>query len=98
MKLVIIPIDGAVYVDGFSYSALDLSMCPSNVHALQWKDTQGWIEFQDNLDGTKPANEVISSLPEWAIACKTKWDKEKVAEEAARVAEEEAAKQASTAE
>ena len=92
MKLTIIPVDGAVYKDGYSYSGLNLSTAPSNVHALQWKDTNGWIEFTDNDDGTKPQNEAITELPSWANACLTKWDEAKAAEEAARLAEAEAAR------
>lgn len=88
MKLTIIPVDGAVYKDGYSYRNLDLSAAPSNVHALQWKDTKGWIEFTDNDDGTKPQNEVITELPNWADVCLDKWN----AAEAARLAAEEAAK------
>ena len=95
MKLTIIPVDGAVYKDGYSYSGLDLSAAPSNVHALQWKDTKGWIEFTDNDDGTKPQNEAITELPSWANACVTKWDEAETArlaaEEAARLAAEKAA-------
>ena len=83
MKLTIISVDGAVYKDGYAYSGLDLSAAPSNVHALQWKDTKGWIEFTDNDDGTKPQNETITELPSWANACVTKWDEAKAAEEAA---------------
>lgn len=83
MKLTIIPVDGAVYKDGYSYNGLDLSAAPSNVHALQWKDTKGWIEFTDNDDGTKPQNEAITELPSWANACVIKWDEAKAAEEAA---------------
>jgi hypothetical protein len=90
MKLTIIPADDAVYKDGNSYSGLNLAAAPSNVHALQWKDTKGWIEFTDNDDGTKPQNEVITELPSWVNACVTKWDEAKAAEEAAI----EAAKQA----
>jgi len=94
MKLTIIPADGAVYKDGYSYSGLNLAAAPSNVHALQWKDTKGWIEFTDNDDGTKPQNEAITELPSWANACVTKWDEAETArlaaEEAARIAAEEA--------
>ena len=88
MKLTIIPVDGAVYKDGYSYSGLDLSAAPSNIHALQWKDTKGWIEFTDNDDGTKPQNEAITELPSWANAYVTKWDEA----ETARLAAEEAAR------
>jgi hypothetical protein len=94
MKLTIIPADDAVYKDGNSYSGLNLAAAPSNVHALQWEDTKGWIEFTDNDDGTKPQNEAITELPSWANACVTKWDEAETArlaaEEAARLAAEEA--------
>jgi hypothetical protein len=93
MKLTIIPVDGAVYKDGYSYSGLDLSAAPSNVHALQWKDTKGWIEFTDNDDGTKPQNEVITELPSWANACVTKWDEAETARLAAVKAAKLAAEQ-----
>ena len=80
MKLTIIVEDNAVYVDGvmkaYAPLPLDLTQCgiPSNVHALQWKETAGWIEFEDNPDGTKPANEPITELPTWANACITVWN------------------------
>jgi hypothetical protein len=74
MNLTIIPIDGAVYVDGYSYSALDLSFAPDDVHALQWKNDKGWIEFKDLDDGTKPQNQPITELPEWANQAKSAYD------------------------
>jgi hypothetical protein len=74
MKLVIIPDDGAVYIDGVCHSELDLSTAPDNVHALQWKNDKGWIEFKDNDDGTKPQNESITELPQWANACIDAWN------------------------
>lgn len=80
MKLTIIPSDNAVYVDNvmkaYAPLPLDLTSCniPTNVHALQWKETAGWIEFEDNPDGTKPANEPITVLPEWALACVGIWE------------------------
>lgn len=90
MKLVIIPIDGAVYVDGYSYSDLDLSFCPAEVHALQWNVSKGWIEFKDNDEGIKPANQSITELPVWALQAKAKWDEAKVAEETAILAAKQA--------
>ena len=71
-NLTIIADDKAVYLDGGVLSGLDFSNTgiPTNVHALQWKTNIGWIEFIDNPDGTKSANnEIISSLPDWANAC-----------------------------
>ena len=75
MKLTIIVEDNAVYLNNLS-RILDLSQCaiPSDVHALQWKETAGWIEFVDNFDGTKPANEPITELPVWANACVEVWN------------------------
>lgn len=94
MKLTIVPIDGAVYKDNYMYNGLDLSFVPDNVHALQWKDAAGWIEFITNDDGIKPQNERITVLPDWANTCIAKWDEAEAnriaAEEAARLAQEAA--------
>jgi hypothetical protein len=83
MKLTIIREDGAVYKDGYSYSRLDLSSVPANVHALQWYETEGEIEFNGR---PKPQNEIITELPSWANACVVKWDEAKAAEDAAQQA------------
>lgn len=78
MRLTIIPIDGYVNVDGdMKFAPLDLSTCgvPLNVHALQWYDTRGWIEFEDSTDPfiPKPPNEDITALPTWAESCVAVW-------------------------
>jgi hypothetical protein len=69
MQLIIIPIDGNVKKDGVGYLTLDLSSCgiPSNVRALQWQETAGWIEFWDKQ------NEDITSLPSWTDCCLAVW-------------------------
>lgn len=79
MRLTIIPIDGFVNVDGTSkFQPLDLSGCgvPADVHALQWYETRGWIEFRDDEDPftPKPANQDITELPAWANACVQVWE------------------------
>lgn len=84
MNLVIIPIDGAVYVDGVPYSGLPIS-APESVHALQWKSTKGWIEFVDSDEGVKPQNESITELPEWATVAMVKWQEAKDAAVAAAI-------------
>jgi hypothetical protein len=96
MKLTIIRADGAVYKDGVSYSGLDLTAVPADVHALQFNSAtnKGWIEFSDNDDGTKPQNEAITALPAWATTAATKWDEAKAAEEAAILAAQQAAEAA----
>lgn len=93
MKLTVIRADGAVYKDGISYSNLDLSSVPNNVHALQFNDTvnAGWIEFVQDDFGNKAANEMITSLPAWANTAITKWNEAKAEEEAAILAAQEAA-------
>lgn len=78
MRLTIIPIDGAVYVNNECRMSLDLSSCdvPNDVHALQWYDTRGWIEFRDDSDPftPKPPNQDITELPVWANNCVTVWE------------------------
>jgi hypothetical protein len=85
MNLTIINEDNAVYVDGLALARLDLSNTgiPTNVHALQWKVNLGWIEFKDNSDFTKPANEVINTLPDWANNCVTVFNNQVAANQAA---------------
>jgi hypothetical protein len=69
MRLTIIPVDGNVMKDGVGYLQLNLSSCaiPSNVRALQWRDTLGWIEFWDKQ------NEDITELPSWVNCCLSVW-------------------------
>jgi hypothetical protein len=100
MRLTIIPVDGAVYKEGFSYSGLDLSFAPTDIHALQWYDTYGEIEFKRqfvNNTIVHPQNQIITELPEWVSQALVKWDEAEAARlaaeaEAARLAAEEAAR------
>lgn len=86
MNLTIINEDNAVYVDGMVLAGLNLTTTniPENVHALQWKVNLGWIEFQDNSDFTKPANEIINVLPDWANNCVTVFNNQVAANQAAQ--------------
>ena len=68
MRLTIIPSDFAVYIGGVPYAPLNMSSVPTNVHALQWFDTSGWIEY------TNAPNENITELPSWAITCVEEWE------------------------
>jgi hypothetical protein len=83
MKLTIIRADGAVYKDGVSYSGLDLSAAPTDVHALQFNDVSnaGWIEFVQDDFGNKANNQTITSLPDWAITAMAKWDEAKTTQQ-----------------
>jgi hypothetical protein len=69
MLLTIIPVDNNVIKDKVGYLDLDLSSCgiPSNVRALQWQETSGWLEFWDQQ------NEDITSLPSWVDCCLAAW-------------------------
>jgi hypothetical protein len=87
MKLTIIPIDKAVYKDNVSYLDLTLYGIPSDVHALQWDNNAGWIEYKNNV---KP-NETISALPQWANDAVTVWQQAYDADQAAILAAEQAA-------
>lgn len=82
MKLTIITNDKAVYKDNKSYLDLTLSNIPDDVHALQWNNDTGWIEYKNHV---KP-NETISSLPQWANDALTVWQQAYDAEEAANLA------------
>lgn len=69
MLLTIIPSDGAVYKNGVSFPDLQLTGVPADVHALQWHENSGWIEYN-----TEAVNEPIAELPQWAIDAVAKWD------------------------
>ena len=89
MRLTIIPEDGAVYKDNYSYSGLDLYFVPEDVHALQWYDTYGEVEFKRQFVNGQiihPQNQIITALPDWVNQAVAKWDEAKAAEEAARIA------------
>jgi hypothetical protein len=91
MKLTIIPVDGTVTKDGKAYLGLNLSSCgiPADVHALQWEEyepNKGHIEFKSPLT----QNQEITSLPDWANTCLTKWQETYDAEQAAILAAEQA--------
>jgi hypothetical protein len=82
MKLTIIVSDKAVYKDNLFYLNLDLSLAniPDNVHALQWDNNVGWIEYKNHV---KP-NETISALPQWANDAVTVWQQTYDAEQVAK--------------
>ena len=82
MKLTIIADDNAVYKDRVAFSPVNISAVPSNVHALQFDTTTntGHIELKDG------SNEVITTLPDWAVTASTNYDTAVAAHNAAEVA------------
>lgn len=70
-RVTVIVDDNAVYLDDGVYLNLNLSQCniPSDVHALQFKNGQGEIEYRDS----RP-NLSITELPDWAYSCIELWE------------------------
>jgi len=68
MNLTIIPHDGTVCENGTCYMNLSWVGTPVDVHALQWQDVAGWIEYNDG----KP-NEDITTLPAWVANAEAAW-------------------------
>lgn len=69
MQLTIIFSDGAVYKNGVCYSGLTWEGSPSNIHALQWQETTGWLEFNDGSE-----NQTIDTLPNWVDNALASWE------------------------
>ena len=68
MRVIILPKDETVTVDGAGLGDFDMSKVPDDIHAVQWYDTRGEIEYIDNPDDDvegKP-NKFIDKLPAWA--------------------------------
>lgn len=61
MRVTIIPADGFVSVDGEAYSGIDLSFMRSDIHAIQWYETEGDVEVIGSF-GKLSANEKIRTL------------------------------------
>ena len=80
MRVTIIPADGFVSVDGEGYGGLDLSFMDSDIHALQWYETEGELEVQD-ASGRVVENRPIESLDPYQPALDA-WQAAKDAAEA----------------
>ena len=90
MRVTIIPVDGFVSVDGEGYSGLDLAFMNSDIHALQWYETEGDIERKDSR-GRIVSNEAITDLTPYQPAL-VAWQAAK--DEAAQVELERQAEEA----
>jgi len=55
MRLIIIPVDGLISIDGQCISKIqhDMSWIPENIHAIQWYETWGEIEYTDGSPNEK---------------------------------------------
>jgi hypothetical protein len=94
--MTIIPSDKMVGINNNFIGGLDLASCeiPTNVHALQWYETFGEIEFILGENREKPQNEIITELPTWALAAESVYlqIKKEIEEAQAREIEERLAK------
>ena len=64
----IVPSDGAMTVDGQGMGGIDFTSAniPADIHALQWEDGQGELEY---IDARNNPNVILTERPEWAEAC-----------------------------
>ena len=60
------PQERFLYFEGISFNNVDMTYAPKDVHAIQWHDDSGWIEFVPNMYGAIPPNILIDQLPDWA--------------------------------
>ena len=79
MRLTVVPSDKIIIKDGKEYKVTDLSYLDSNIHAIQWYDDKGEIEY---VDGT-PNLEITDIAP--YNQCVTDWEAEKTKESEANV-------------
>lgn len=65
MRLTVIVPDKTIIVDGKGHTGIntDWSWVPDNVHAVQWRDTSGHVEFNDGS-----SNETIEELGIYELA------------------------------
>jgi hypothetical protein len=68
MRVIIIPEDGSVCVDGEGYGNLNLSWIEASVHAVQWYGERGEIERKNPVTGKMVDNEEINSLEHFQLA------------------------------
>jgi len=84
MRVTIVVADSSVTVDGEAYSQLDLSFMDPTIHAVQWYDTHGEVEYKDPVTGKITANQEITDFTPYQQVI-TLWQvrKEQVAAEQA---------------
>jgi hypothetical protein len=88
MRLVIIADDKSVGIGGVFLAELDLSPLDPAIHAVQWYDTYGEVEYKTQLqDGrlVKPENAVITDVAPYQFAVDA-WNAESAALAAAEAA------------
>ena len=85
---IVVTDDSSVAVDGEGYGGLDLSFMDPTIHAIQWYDTHGEVEYRNPVTKKMTANQEITDFTPYQQAI-TVWQAEKD-----RVAAERAAAEA----
>ena len=65
MRITIIREDGYVSIDGVGYHNIDMSSVSEEIHAVQWYDTEGDIEFITIKGKHKKPNQTIESISDF---------------------------------
>jgi len=60
MKVTIVPEDKTVVVDGLAASNIDMSGIDQHIHAVQWRDNKGEIEWKESSEGGMHNEEIFS--------------------------------------
>lgn len=71
MRLTIIRNDNTVIVDGVGYNTIDLSALDPDIHAIQWYDSEGEIEWKhpNKVGAAIVENERITDITpfQWCV-------------------------------
>lgn len=71
-----------VGIDGVFYEDLNGTQLAENIHAVQWYDTHGEVEYKDLATGNMTHNVEIDSITDFQFAIDA-WNAAKAAEDAA---------------
>tara|TARA_R110000796_G_scaffold135368_1_gene251464 strand:- start:185 stop:607 length:423 start_codon:yes stop_codon:yes gene_type:complete len=71
--LTIVKDDSWVSVDGFGIEPIDCSSLASNIHAIQFDGTNGWVEYNDGTDNLAitSVNDYLTITDLWTSAKST---------------------------
>jgi hypothetical protein len=62
-RITLFPGDGNANIDNHLAKNIDYTGLDPEIHAVQWFDTYGWIEYrEDTISGAKPENVQITSI------------------------------------
>jgi hypothetical protein len=87
MRITVITQDRLVSIDGQAFDGINLSALDSNIHAIQWYDTDGEVEIVDNR-GRHIENRIITSFDEYSFLIPL-WEEAKAKKEAEDLASQQ---------